>query len=321
MPYKQNKINIFSVAPMMGRTDAFFCMLLNLINKDINIYTEMIHAETIIRSNVLDNYKKLDNISRVSLQIAGNNPKTLTKASILAEDIGFKEININCGCPSPRVLSGEFGISLLEKPQLVAECVNEIKNKVSCEISIKTRIGINYENNDAILDFFLETLNKADIKKYIIHARNAIIKKMSARKNLLIPKLNYERVYRLKKKFKNNIIIINGGFLNTTEYNNVLRKVDGIMIGREAYKNPWIFDEKHFIGFDQKKNVVLSYLSILEEKFNNKRFDFKALFHLYNLFNNIAGSKEWKRKVNSAINEKSLECLFNYLRYYKVYNV
>ena len=318
MPYKQNKINIFSIAPMMGRTDAFFCMLLNLINKDINIYTEMIHAETIIRSNVLDNYKKLDNISRVSLQIAGNNPKTLTKASILAEDVGFKEININCGCPSPRVLSGEFGISLLEKPQLVAECVNEIKNKVSCEISIKTRIGINYENNDEILDFFLETLNKTDIKKYIIHARNAIIKKMSARKNLLIPKLNYERVYRLKNKFKNNIIIINGGFLNTTEYNNVLRKVDGIMIGREAYKNPWIFDEKHFIGFDQKKNVVLSYLSILEEKFNNKKFDFKALFHLYNIFNNIEGSKEWKRKINSAIKEKSLTCLFNYLRYYKI---
>ena len=318
MPYKQNKINIFSIAPMMGRTDAFFCMLLNLINKDINIYTEMIHAETIIRSNVLDNYKKLDNISRVSLQIAGNNPKTLTKASILAEDVGFKEININCGCPSPRVLSGEFGISLLEKPQLVAECVNEIKNKVSCEISIKTRIGINYENNDEILDFFLETLNKTDIKKYIIHARNAIIKKMSARKNLLIPKLNYERVYRLKNKFKNNIIIINGGFLNTTEYNSVLRKVDGIMIGREAYKNPWIFDEKHFIGFDQKKNVVLSYLSILEEKFNNKKFDFKALFHLYNIFNNIEGSKEWKRKINSAIKEKSLTCLFNYLRYYKI---
>ena len=318
MPYKQNKKNIFSIAPMMGKTDAFFCMLLNLINKDVNIYTEMIHAETIIRSNVLDNYKKLDNISRVSLQIAGNNPKTLSKASILAEDIGFKEININCGCPSPRVLSGEFGISLLEKPQLVAECVNEIKNKVSCEISIKTRIGINYENNDAILDFFLETLNKADIKKYIIHARNAIIKNISAKKNLLIPKLNYERVYRLKNKFKNNIIIINGGFLNTTEYNNVLRKVDGIMIGREAYKNPWIFDEKHSIGLNKKKNIVLTYLSILEKRFNNKKFDFKALFHLYNIFNNLAGSKEWKRKINSAIKEKSLTCLFNYLRYHKI---
>ena len=116
--------------------------------------------------------------------------------------MGFKEININCGCPSPRVISGKFGISLLEMPELVGECVSAIQNVVSCKISIKTRIGINYDKNDIILDSFLECLNQVNVKKYIIHARNAVLNKMSTKKNLNIPELNYESVRTvLRRKF------------------------------------------------------------------------------------------------------------------------
>ncbi len=303
---------------MMGKTDAYFCILSYLINKDIRVYTEMMHAETILRSNILDNYRGLKNISKISLQIAGNNPKVLAKASKVVEDLGFQEININCGCPSPRVVSGNFGISLLENPELVSECVNEMKNNVSCKVSIKTRIGINYEKNDEILDKFLECLNKVNTKKYIIHARNAIINKIPTKKNLSIPKLDYNRVFRLKKKFHKNTIIINGGFMNTYENNKILEKVDGIMIGREAYKNPWIFDKEYKSDYNYKKDIVLSYLNIIDDKFKKIGFNFKSVEHLYNIFNSLPGSKKWKQLVNLAAREKKLECLFNYLRYNKL---
>ena len=313
MLIKKNKYDYFSIAPMMGKTDAFFCILFNLINKDLRIYTEMMHAESILRTNILDNYKGLKNISKIALQIGGNNPKVLSDASKLAEDLGFKEININCGCPSPRVISGKFGISLLEMPELVGECVSEIQNVVSCKISIKTRIGINYDNNDKILDSFLECLNQVNVKKYIIHARNAVLNKMSTKKNLNIPKLNYERVYRLKKKFKDNTIIINGGFSNTSSYDCVLKKVDGIMIGREAYKNPWIFRENSDNNF--KIRIIISYLRIIEKSFQTEKIYYKALSHLYNVFNSSPGSKKWKQLINSSIKKKDLGCLFNYLSY------
>ncbi|MBJ57621.1 MAG: tRNA dihydrouridine(20/20a) synthase DusA [Rickettsiales bacterium] len=305
----------FSIAPMMGKTDSFFCILSNLINNNIKVYTEMIHAESISRKNSLDNYKNLKNISNITLQIAGNNPKVLAKAATYAEDIGFEEINLNCGCPSSRVVSGKFGISLLKNPKLVSECVAAIKKKVSCKVSIKTRIGIEDEGTDEILDVFIDTVNQAKVSKYIIHARKAILNKISTKKNLIIPKLDYERVFRLKDKFNKNIIIINGGFLNTTDYDEVLKKVDGIMIGREAYKNPWIFNQDKNLSFEMKKRIIEKYLSILELHFKKQRFNFKALTHLYYIFNNHPGSKHWKQLLNISIRNKNLKCLFNYLRY------
>ena len=193
----------YCVAPMMGRTDSFFCYLLNLINKELIVYTEMMHAEKILRTNVLKSYSKLININNIAIQIAGNNPSRLAAAAKKASDRGFYEVNMNCGCPSKKVVSGSFGINLLLQPNLVRKCAEKISSSIKKEISIKTRIGVDNFKSEEILDDFLYELNCAGINKYIIHARIAIRGKLNAKDNLNIPPLDHNRVFKLKKKFKN----------------------------------------------------------------------------------------------------------------------
>ena len=306
--------NFYCVAPMMGKTDTFFCYLLELINNKILIYTEMMHAETIIRTNILESYNILNNIDKVAIQIAGSKPDRLALAAKKAASFGFNEININCGCPSKRVVSGSFGINLLLQPDLVRECVEEINNKVSKQISIKTRIGVDQFTSDNILDNFLIELNKANVRKYIIHARIALRGKLNTKDNLNIPSLNYERVYKLKRKFKNNKIIINGGFKNTKYNSQVIKNIDGIMIGREAYKNPWIFNtDITYKDLDKKKLIINSYLIFLKNTFQKYLFNKNALFHIQNIFNGYQGSKKWRQKVSSSIINKDLNDLLKFI--------
>ena len=142
--------NYYSIAPMMGKTDSYFCLLMELINNNTTIYTEMMHSEAINRTNILENYKALNSLSYIAIQIAGNCPKSLSKAAKKASTYGFSEININCGCPSKNVSAGKFGLSLLKNPKLVKQCINAIKNETSTKVSVKTRIGIDYNSDMAI---------------------------------------------------------------------------------------------------------------------------------------------------------------------------
>ncbi len=306
--------SFYSIAPMMGKTDSYFCHLINLINKNVTVYTEMMHAESILRTKVLENYKLLDNIESIVIQIAGNNPSRLSLAAEKAAKIGFKEININCGCPSKRVTAGNFGISLLLQPILVRDCVERIKTKTNKEISIKTRIGVDQYNSKEVLDNFLHELNKVEVKKYIIHARIALRKKFNTKDNLNVPSLNYERVYKLKRDFKKNKIIINGGFTHTDYRKNIIDNVDGIMIGREAYKNPWIFNKNiNKKDIEMKKNIIIIYLNFLKENFSKYTFNKNALNHIQNAFNGHEGAKEWRKKVGKTIINKDLKYLLNYI--------
>ena len=312
---KNNKLhNFYSVAPMMGRTDAFFCYLMYLINRDVTVYSEMMHSELINRSNILDTYDIITNKKKVIIQIAGSAPLSLAKACKKIKEKGFSEINLNCGCPSPRVQSGKFGIILLTKPKLVSECINTIKKSVDIMISVKTRIGINKYNNN-LIDIFLRELNSINVKKIIIHARKALLKNISAKKNLNIPELNYDRVLKIKEKFKNNTIIINGGFEDTKNDKKLLESIDGIMIGRSAYKNPWIFADNNNIALQEKKKVINLYLNFLDKYFKNFKFSHSSVLHLQNIFNGYEGSKAWKKEINRSIKNKNLACLFEYLKY------
>ena len=314
-----NYKNFYSVAPMMGKTDSYFCYLLRLINNNVLIYTEMMHAETIIRTNILNNYNILSNLKNIAVQIAGNDPKRLALAAKKSSDHGFEEININCGCPSKRVVSGKFGINLLLEPAIVRKCVEEINKKVSKTISIKTRIGVDKHTSERILDNFLIELNKANVNKYIIHARIAIRGKLNTKDNLNIPKLNYDRVLKLKKKFSNNNIIINGGFKNTNCDNRILKSIDGIMIGREAYKNPWIFNSDiKKSDLEKKKSLVLKYLTFLKLNFSKDAFNKNALFHLHYIFNGEKGAKEWRRNISNSLKNRNLNNLLNFIECDKV---
>ena len=304
----------YSVAPMMGKTDSFFCYLLNLINNKTIVYTEMMHAETIIRTNILKNYNNLQNIKNVAIQIAGNNPLRIALAAKKASEKDFYEININCGCPSNRVVAGSFGINLLLKPKQVRRCAEEISNYTRKNISIKTRIGVDEFTSESILDDFLIELNKAGVKKYIIHARKAIRGKLNTKDNLNIPPLDYNRVFKLKKKFKNNTIIINGGFKHTNHDKSIYSKIDGIMIGREAYKSPWIFNSDFsYENIDGKKNIINTYINFLKTNFKKNLFNKNALFHIQNIFNGYAGAKIWRSLVAQSIKTKNLNDLLNFI--------
>ena len=306
--------NFYSVAPMMGKTDSFFCYLLNLINQQTIVYTEMMHAETIIRTNILNNYNTLHNINNVAVQIAGSNPARLALAAKKASESNFYEININCGCPSKRVVSGSFGINLLLDPTQVRRCAEEIANKTNKKISIKTRIGVDEHTSENILDDFLVEVNNADVTKFIIHARIAIRGKLNTKDNLNIPPLNYERVFKLKKKFKNNIIIINGGFKHTNYNATIKNKVDGIMIGREAYKNPWIFNsDLNYENIEEKKQIIFSYISFLKINFQKYLFNKTALLHIQNVFNGYDGAKNWRKLIAQTIINKNLKDLLNFI--------
>ena len=306
----------FSIAPMMGKTDSFFCYLISLIKKKTVVYTEMMHAEAIIRTKVLDNYNILNNIDNVVVQIAGSNPHRLALAAKIVSDFGFEEININCGCPSKRVVSGKFGINLLLEPSLVRKCVEEINKKTTKKISIKTRIGVDHHISESILDKFVYELNQANVKKYIIHARKAIRIGLSTKDNLNIPQLDYKRVYKLKKKFKSNHIIINGGFKNTDFDSKISNRIDGIMIGREAYKNPWIFNSSiQKKDLSLKKAIIYDYLTFLKNNFNSNSFNKTALMHIQNIFSGYSGSKKWKFNVSNSIKNRNLNNLLKILDY------
>ena len=311
----EKKFNSFySVAPMMGKTDSFFCYLMYLINKNIKVYTEMMHANTILRTNILEKYKGLDDLSNIAIQIAGNSPIYLAKAAKKASAYGFKEININCGCPSKNVIAGNFGLSLLLKPKIVKDCVEAVKSEVSSLVSVKTRIGIhNNDDNNQILDNFINEINLSGVKKYILHARNGMLGNISTKKNLKIPPLKYERVFKLKEKFYKNIIIINGGFVDTLTKNTYQHKIDGIMIGREAYKNPWIFNSD-LSKIEDKLKIVLKYIEYLKKKSANCSLDKNSLFHLQNVFYNSAGAKKWRKVINETIKNNDLQILLNYIK-------
>ena len=195
-------IKTVSVAPMMDCTDRHELFFLSLISKNTHFYSEMIVANAIIKGDrkKLLSFKKITN--PVTLQLGGSNPKELAEACKIAEDYGYKEINLNLGCPSKKVQKNKFGACLMKEPDLVAECIASMCKATNLPVSAKTRIGYNdIENFDFLKDFIFKIKN-AGSKKFIIHARRAILSKLSPKQNLTIPPLNYDFVYKLKNEFK-----------------------------------------------------------------------------------------------------------------------
>ena len=312
------KNKTISCAPMMGKTDKHFIYMLSLISKNVHLYTEMMHANVILKSRIIHNYINKNINNKVAIQLAGNNPKDLSLASQIAEKEGFSEININCGCPSPKVISGSFGISLLLTPETVTNCVEEIKLRTNIPVSIKTRIGIDYDYCYEVLDNFISKLMEVGCKKFIIHARTAILNGLSTKDNLTVPKLNYNRVFQLKKKFKSAEIIINGGINNLDNKEYYFNKTDGIMIGRAAYNNPWIFydkDESKHMPKNKlnRTSVCIEYLEYISKIMEDGNFYNKSIIHLSGLYRNMYGSKKWRQLLANSILEKSLLPLNKFL--------
>jgi tRNA-dihydrouridine synthase A len=303
-----------SVAPMMDCTDKHDRYFLRLISKNVKLYTEMIVANAIIKGDRdhLLNFNLLE--KPLVLQIGGSDPKELAQATKIAESYGYDEINLNLGCPSKKVQKNKFGACLMKEPNLVAQCVSEMVNASSLPVSIKTRIGVDDCEDYEYLKNFITTIKKAGSKNFIIHARRAILNKLTPKQNLNIPPLNYSFVYNIKKDFNDDIVILNGGIDTINKINTHLKKVDGVMIGRAAYHSPYFLAEIEKEIFNN--NSVLSRAEIMEqmipyiEKETNKGIRLNQIMrHTIGLFHGQKGSTQWKRYLskNMCIREADLQ--------------
>ena len=232
-------IHRFCVAPMMDRTDRHERFFLRSLSKKAYLYTEMINANAVLFGDQNELLKFNECEHPLAIQLGGNDPIKLSEAATISESYGYDEINLNIGCPSNKVQSGNFGAILMNKPNLVAKCVKAIKNKVNIPVSVKCRIGVDDMDEEKDLNTFIKKVSDSGCKIFIVHARKAWLKGLSPRENRNIPPLNYERVYKLKDKFPHLQIIINGGLETIEDSKNHLTKVDGVMMGRKAYENPF----------------------------------------------------------------------------------
>ena len=291
------------VAPMMDCTDRHERFFLRLISKNVLLYTEMIVSEAISRG---DKKKLLSfnlNEKPLALQVGGSSPTLLAEAAKTGEDFGYDEINLNLGCPSKKVEKNKFGACLMKEPNLVADCLNKMQSVCKLPITIKTRIGYDDVEDYENLYKFIEILKKTGIKTFIIHARKAILGKFTPKQNLNIPPLKYDVVYRLKKDFPNEEIIINGGITSTEQIKEHLKMVDGVMMGRSIYHSPYlladiereIFNNENILSRREVMESLVPYVK--EETKNGTRLN-QIMRHTLGLFHGQAGSSFWKRYLS-----------------------
>ena len=232
-----------SVAPMLDWTDRHCRYFHRLLSRNALLYTEMVTTGALIHGDVARHLRFNAEEHSVALQLGGSDAADLARCAKLGEDWGYNEINLNCGCPSERVQRGSFGACLMAEPQLVADCVKAMVDVVNVPVTVKHRIGIDKTESYGFVRDFVGTVSEAGCKVFIVHARNAWLKGLSPKANREVPPLRYALVHQLKQEFPHLTIAINGGITSNAMAAEQLQQVDGIMIGREAYNNPWILTE------------------------------------------------------------------------------
>ncbi len=252
-----------SVAPMMDWTDRHCRVFHRQITKHTWLYTEMVTTGALVYGDVERHLRFNEEEHPVALQLGGSDPADLATSAKLGQQYGYDEINLNCGCPSERVQKGAFGACLMAEPKLVADCVKAMRDAVTIDVTVKHRIGIDQVEEYSFVRDFVGTIADAGCKTFIVHARNAILKGLSPKENREIPPLKYHVAYQLKREFPELEIIINGGIKTSDEIALHLEHVDGVMMGREAYHNPYAMADydARFYGDD---SPVKSRLEVLE---------------------------------------------------------
>ena len=317
-----------SVAPMMDCTDRHDRYFLRLISKNVKLYTEMIVADAIIKGdkNFLLNF----NLSEkpLTLQIGGSVPNELGKVAKIAEDYGYDEVNLNLGCPSKKVQKNKFGACLMKEPNLVGDCISEMKNACNLPITIKTRIGYDDLENYEYLKKFLTIIKTAGTKTFIIHARRAILGKLTPKQNLNIPPLNYNFVYDIKKDFKDDTVILNGGVDSLDKIKTHLKKVDGVMIGRAAYHSPYFLAdvEKEIFNNDNiptRIEVMEQMMPYIKQETKKGTRLNQIMRHTIGLFHGQKGSTYRKRYLskNMCIREADLQKVNHIMDHIKNNNI
>jgi len=222
------------------------------LSKRARLYTEMVTTGALLHGDVERHLNFDDSEHPVALQLGGSDPKALGQCAALGQSWGYDEINLNCGCPSDRVQNGRFGACLMAEPTLVRDCISEMRSRTSIPITVKHRIGIDHHESYAELHDFVATVAEGGCDVFIVHARKAWLDGLSPKQNREIPPLKYAWVYRLKQDFPELTVVINGGITSLQESHSHLEHVDGVMLGRAAYQNPWILSRVDSILFDEK---------------------------------------------------------------------
>ena len=236
---------LVSVAPMMDWTDSHCRYFMRLLSPRVRLYTEMVVAKAILNGD-RDRLLAYDPSEHpVALQLGGSDPEDLAAATQMAQAYGYDEFNLNIGCPSDRVQSGQFGACLMAEPQRVSDCVAAMGAATDQPVTVKTRIGIDDFDSYDFLTTFIETVMQSGCHIFIVHARKAILEGLSPKENRSIPPLKYETVYRLKRDFPDLTVVLNGGIGSVSEVRSHLDQVDGVMIGRKAYSDPYLLAELH----------------------------------------------------------------------------
>ena len=288
---------------MMDCTDRHDRFFLRLMSKNVMLYSEMVATKSAIHGDRKRILSFSPEEKPLALQVGGSDKKELSEVAKIAEDMGYDEININLGCPSKKVQKNKFGACLMKEPDLVSECINEMVNSCKIPVTAKTRIGYDDVEDFEYLNNFINKMKTAGCKTFILHARKAILKGLSPKQNLNIPKLNYAMVYKLKKENPDLEIIINGGISKIEEIKNHLKLCDGVMIGRSIYQNPYSLIEIEKEIFNTKKTptreeVAEKLLEYLEKEVKLGTKVNHIMRHTVGLYHGQIGSKTWKRYLS-----------------------
>ena len=291
-----------SVAPMMDWTDRHCRYLHRLLTRHTLLYTEMVNVGGILFGGTERHLRYNAEEHPVALQLGGNEPGKLAQAARLGEQWGYDEINLNCGCPSDRVQRGAFGASLMKSPTLVADCVKAMVDVVEVPVTVKHRIGLDKEESYAFVRDFIGTVQDAGCKVFIVHARNAWLQGLSPKENRDIPPLRYEVAHRLKQDFPHLTIAINGGICTDEVVQEQLQHVDGVMVGREAYHNPWWlarWDSLYFgaperqLSVEAVEDAMVDYMEREAAQYGTPWYAIAR--HMLGLRHGLSGARRWRQ--------------------------
>lgn len=303
MNQKINDTHKLCTAPMLDWSDKHCRFLFRLFAPRARLYTEMVTTGAIIFG---DRKRHLDFSCEehpLALQLGGSSIAELRKCATLAAQWGYDEINLNCGCPSERVQKGNFGASLMLEPKLVADCVDAMRNATNIPVTVKHRLGVDESDSYDFVSRFVGTIRDAGCKTFIVHARIAVLKGLSPKKNREVPPLNYEFVYRLQNEYPDCTFVLNGGLDEHAKYNEILQKVNGVMIGRSIYQSPEFLGKLSQLIYNsvpQNLESVISEIHRYAVNQVNRKVPLKAITrHLLGLFHGQKGARTWRRQLSN----------------------
>lgn len=299
----------FCVAPMMEWSDRHCRYLWRLISKHSVLYTEMVTTGALIHSDPERFLQFNAEEHPIALQLGGSDSKNLAHCSRLAEQWGYDEVNLNCGCPSDRVQNGMIGAILMAHPERVADCIKAMQDATDIEVTIKHRIGIDDMEDYSGMANFVETVANTGCKTFIVHARKAWLKGLSPKENREVPPLNYEMVHQLKREFPELNIVLNGGLKTLEQCEQQLPGLDGVMVGREAYSNPYLLAEvdQRFYQDDHtiatRDEIASAYIKYCDQQIQQGQLLKYMSKHILGLYQGLPGARRFRRHISENAHE------------------